>query len=238
MIEINLLPPEFRKKDRREIRLPQLPYARLLFGALAFLVFCEAVLLAFTVVERSRAGKLGGEYQRLEPEIKRMRALKEDTARAQARLKALGKLSARPFHWTHVLGALSSAMTGEVWLTEISLDAGGDAAGTQALRPAKARSAGAKDAGKGPAPESWKCALVIRGASAVAGQETGAIGRFIRSLKANEFLKKRVEDFELEKIDRRTVDKVTHFDFTVTGPLKTAWSGDPGDFPAAKEGGR
>jgi len=236
LIEINLLPPEFQKKPKRDFKLPDLPYLRI-FGyiALAFVVV-EALLFAGTLYGKGNLAQWEQRVKVLGPDFDRIKALKLEASRAEADLKTLNQMTVRSFYWTELLNSVSDSITEDVWLTYLGAerktiefdlpkkkdDNDGEEGSDKKEKKNKNAPTPRKRIKrvfvetKGHRIEDY---LMIRGSAPVSGQGTAAVGRFIQSLKDNKFVNQLVSDVKLDKIDR--INDGTLFTFTVVCRMKT-----------------
>jgi hypothetical protein len=230
VIEINLLPLEYRGgKVKRQLALPALPY-RKIFIALAVAAVAGEALLAVLVFQK-KAGLAGleAELERLDPDAKRIQAVKTETTRLQGHLRELEGLTTRDVSWTRLLNAVSEGMTDDVWLTQISLTVKREALevaqkSTKRVR----RTAGSKkerapsSRQKAADPRKIKYILVLNGTVDPRTDSTAAVGRFIKSLESSAVIQEYFSKVWLEKLDRIQMEDTEQFDFTVSCLFKPA----------------
>lgn len=253
MIEINLLPAEFRKKekkDKKDSKMPELPYLRMFIIFFIGLVAVEVLLFFFLLYQGQRSKELHMEAKHLAPDFERIKKIKLDTARTEAMQARLTELTTQPFHWTMLLAAISESVTEDIWLTSVETQKkivlfdmpkpkekkekkekgkAADAKGKEKSAPEeKPRQRAATRQAKGKRNEHM---LIIRGSAPATSEGTGSIGVFIQSLKDNELIKSIVTKAKLETIDRVIVDEEAGtelFNFSVTCLLKDPL-GEPND---------
>lgn len=229
MIEINLLPAQFRKKEKKEFKVPELPYRRIFVFFIIFLLVLEGFLFLQVVQQKSRLSEFRNEFKGLEPDIQRIRSIKSETSRLQARLRRLEGMYERPFYWTRLLNDISDSMTEGVWLTEISvqkkvqMETRGSSRGKRLRKSAIARGSREKGA-EGQTEEETEYLLVMRGFIVSTPEGTAPVGKFVQSLQANTDLREVVSDIWLEKINRADTEKAQLFEFNVSCFFKEEYS--------------
>lgn len=229
MIEINLLPPEHRKREKKEFKMPELPYKRLFILFLVALVVLEGSLFSIVVVKKNQSVSLRKELKMLLPEIERFKGIRSETNMLQGRLKEMNRMSERPFYWTHLLNALSDSMTEGVWLTRIRVERQlaqvGKKKQMRVRKTAKDRLA-KSESSQSQTDDGTKYILIVRGSVASVEQGTATIGKFIQTLQKNAFLDKIISEIWLEKIDRQVEKETQRFDFTVACMFKEEFKND------------
>lgn len=204
MIELNLLPVQFRKKKPNPLleRFPHLTKAPLQFisqfplrligmvGGGAFLGLYTLAVLGI-LVNQQRLNSLKREWERIKPERERVDQLAKEYAELEAVEKAVQSINDH-FSWSRKLQTLSNAMVRGVWLRELSL-------GERHREMAR--------------PE--KLLILIGTAASAKGDQTAVVGRFIRSLKENKEFFTDFVNVELESIKRRSIQSLDVMDFKV-----------------------
>lgn len=219
MIEINLVPAELRKKERRESALgagfsgvSRLSQVRLLVIFAASLVAVQAILFALQFSERFHLSRL--QKQSLESNRKRAEVdkVKGSLEAISGKVPSIDQIMSGRIKWARTLNALSDAVTPGVWLTGLSYDE--RALETAAQGAAGARSSPVLGAKKEPvqaATRATQAFLTLTGrAYGTSGDLTAIIGKFIKSLKAEKgfsstFANIAVEDIKGEKFEGQEV---------------------------------
>ena len=214
MIQLNLLPPEYRKK-KSSFTLEQLPGVhalplQLLSGlplqriylfvgggllALYTLAFLGVQINALTLK------RLETEWAQLSQEREKIKQMTQNYTELEATEKAVEKLH-HQFRWSQKLQQLSDSMVRGVWLRELSL---GEYHGEGVVLPGGAQS--------GNQPER---VLILTGtAASPKGDQTALVGRFIRSLNENKDFFADFKGVKLESIKRRTIQSLDVMDFKI-----------------------
>lgn len=201
MIQLNLLPPEYRKK-KSSFTLERFPLLNalplhLLSGlplqkiyisvgggllALYTLAFLGVQLNALTL---KRFEKQWGQLSQEREKVDRMT---REYAELEATEKAVERLH-HQFRWSQKLQQLSGSMVRGVWLRELSLE---------------------ERQGEGTP------ILILTGtAASPKGDQTALVGRFIRSLNDNKEFFTDFKEVKLESIKRRSIQTLDVMDFKV-----------------------
>lgn len=225
MIRINLLPPELKRK-RREIELPNisfLPVLSIFVGTLAAIYILAAL---FTVLEVNKLSRLEKRWDAIAPQQKEVDGVKRQILSLEQKIATIEEIiSWRPL-WAARLKALSDSMITGVWLRRIWLETKYETIDT--AKPQARQGKGAKPAGGQPAAETQKKTEVkttrimhIEGSVITSGgDETAAIGRFIRSLKSNEEFSGDFSEIETGSIQRGNLDDVELMNFELLAFFK------------------
>ena len=203
MIEINLIPEAYRKKEAIRLSLP-LPDRRLIVKVVGVVVSVQLLLAAFAVYQRFELGLLKRELVSLGEKTKEITQKKKDITVMKQQIKDMRSLTQRKFNWSSFLNALTRSMTKGVWLRGIEV--------TETML-----SKGAKDAKASPADKSGSGqkvkAMRFDGSVIAKGQETAAIGKYIKSLKDDPFMSSLFFDVELSGMNLRKVKEYDVYDF-------------------------
>lgn len=223
MIEINLLPQEYRKKEPRfkgfditQLNLQSIPIMHIIAGAVAVLVFAQATVMLLGVYGRAKVSRLTKEIAVLQPDKKTADSLKARAAENAKKIAVIDDLMFKRYSWAHKLNGLSDSMTPGIWLSEMSYDE----RQVEKYVPAPARQAQGKDAGE-PPPMVRQVArnriLVIAGYAAGAGdQGTALVGKFIKSLKEAADFNADFSDIVLDSIRSDKADGQDVMAFRIT----------------------
>ncbi|MEA3305397.1 MAG: hypothetical protein U9R52_01125 [Candidatus Omnitrophota bacterium] len=186
MIKINLLPEESKKK-RMKIEFPDIAFLPIIAGLLGIIVAVH-LLLGLTAALKTRTLKrLQSEWGNILPDKEKADELKLELAGMRSRIKAIEELIEGRFGWAKKLNDLSDAMLAGVWLNRLWLE-------EKAASRAKA--------------------LHLNGSVfAAGGDETAAVGKFIRSLEANKGFFYNFNDLETASIQRRKLKESEVMDF-------------------------
>ncbi|MBI2095829.1 MAG: PilN domain-containing protein [Candidatus Omnitrophica bacterium] len=228
MIEINLLPEDFRKKEPASAWLAGLPAVKTAKIAVAVFLVCQALLAVSVFALGLQAAWNGRLVARLGEANRETGVQKAGMKAMDARLKEIRSLTARNFYWTSLLDALSSSMTQGVWLRTLSVV--DEKPATQKTPAKAAKQTGKTDgkekkpAGKAPKPSKEtkpgagpekKRSLKLEGSVVGPGQETAFVGKFLKELKNNAFFAGVFSDIELSDMNQRKIKEVDVYDFTL-----------------------
>jgi len=123
MIEINLLPPEMRKK---KLELPEIPLMPVGVGILCVFVIGSLILGLAVHRKNSQLKILRREWEERIPLKKEADGFKAEIERLRRKSALLEDLSKRRFLWSVKLNSLSDLIPMGIWLTELSLDEMGE----------------------------------------------------------------------------------------------------------------
>ena len=191
MIEINLLPEGFRKKESVRLSMPEIPIKKTLL-IVSGVYFGAAVLLnAFMVTGRIQLSVAHGEIITMKERNQDILAHKKETEALKDRLGQAQAQSERKGLWSLLLNSISDSMTKGVWLTSFKM--------------VENQEAPVKHKGLKP-PASGKVRyLELQGCVIAQGQETAYIGKFIKSLKENVRLGEFFEQVELSGMNQKRI---------------------------------
>ncbi len=197
MIEINLLPPELKKKpspfsgfDLKSIDISNIPILKIAAGIGALVVALQVALIIIAVISGIQLSSATNKYNSLQSEKKEADMLKAKAAGFNKRAGAIDELMVKRFSWARKMNLLSDSVTPGVWLSEVFYDE----------RPSPGKAKGATSG-----------SLVIAGyVSSVGEQGTAVIGKFIQSLQENKEFYKDISSVDLvstksDRIDNQDV---------------------------------
>lgn len=172
MIEINLIPPELKKKpsqfsniDLSGFDITNIPVFKISAGIGVALVIIQIMVIASGMLLNSQLVSAAKRYSSILPEKKEADALKAKVADINSRAKAIDDLVVKRFSWARELDMLNDSVTAGIWLSEVSYDEIPSNDGRKANMPG---------------------ALVINGYASGVGEKGAAmIGKFIKSMQDN-----------------------------------------------------
>jgi hypothetical protein len=124
MIEINLLPNEFKIKGKSTANLPYLQIAAIL--CVVFILATAFLYLDFYKVKSSMR-KIDIEWKKIQPEFKKLSKLQMDLdGNVKVEEAFMEKFVTTQKPLTHILIWLSEALPSSAWLSEVKLDRTGD----------------------------------------------------------------------------------------------------------------
>lgn len=148
MIEINLLPSQRRKKVGAGIRLPDVgDLVRsvrdpLLVGAVGSWVLVLAAIGFVFFTQQARMSRLQNEFDAVESEARRFRALMAQKRRAErlrdsllAELQSIRQIDADRYVWPHIMEEVTKALPDFTWLVGIDFMPAPPAEGDTLMEP-------------------------------------------------------------------------------------------------------
>ncbi len=206
MIEVNLLPPEHRRKERTRLSLPtDLPAGKIVLAALGAIFAVQLLVSGYAFFQTSRLSQVSSEIEKLKTENKDITAQKNEIAAMKARAREVESLSVRPFFWSSMLNAVSDSVSKGIWLNSLTMAEG----------PAP-EAVGASQGGEAATVRY----LRIEGSAVGQGDETASIGRFITELKQNPLLAELFDDVRLSNINQKKIREFDVYDFMLVCVLK------------------
>lgn len=122
MIEIDLLPPELRRKKR--LSLPQISNKKMLFTLFWSLLLFHLLLVSFNAINIKRLNSLKKTWQQLSSQKEEISQLKEQLRQINTKIPLIEQLIKDRIIWSKKLNQLSDLMVSGVWLNELSLEKG------------------------------------------------------------------------------------------------------------------
>lgn len=123
MIEINLLPPERRKKT---LELPKFPLLPVGMGILGILVTVNFTLGLMVGRRNAQIKRLTEEWELNLPLKQQADAISSTINELRTKKEVMDSLIGRRFLWSKKLNLLSDLIPRGIWLTRLSLDEKGD----------------------------------------------------------------------------------------------------------------
>ena len=205
MIEINLLPEELKKK-RRKIELPDIAFLPIIAGLLGIIIVTHLSLgLAVTLKARTLK-RLQAKWEEILPDKEKADELKYELTAMRDKIEAIEELVEGRLSWAKKLSDLSDAMIAGVWLSRLWLE--------KKVILQDVEVGGDKESS---APEFRKTiieSLHLNGSVFTAGgEETAAVGKFIRSLKVNRGFFYDFKEIETASIQRTKLEESEVMDF-------------------------
>ncbi len=122
MIEINLLPDKYKK---REIQLPdlgELKIVPIIIGVVGFLVSLYLILTIISTVKSKTLNKLNTEWQSISVQQQEAAKLKGEKEKLEKKADLIDSLIANRLLWSKKLNQLSDLMIDGIWLESLILD--------------------------------------------------------------------------------------------------------------------
>ncbi|MBM3253523.1 MAG: PilN domain-containing protein [Candidatus Omnitrophica bacterium] len=206
MIEINLLPEEYRKRKKKKIIV--LPKGLGFFIGLWFfgLFIMFGLLLNITVESKNaKVEKLEKEWALLQPKKTQLETLKTEASTLEGELNLFRRVLYKRFYWSEKLNKISDNILDGVWLNSLSIGTGEENVGMVSAE----------------LPRNAVHSLTISGSvfSRVAGEED-SISQFIKSLKEDKEFSKDFKDIELKSVQTKKIADKEVKDFVIILSLK------------------
>jgi len=193
MIEINLLPENLRKENKKyKINIPTIPKKKLFkifFAVAGLLIFIHVFLTTVLVVKKVRLSGLTKQWEDIRPIKEEIDLLKKDMNFAEDKVRTIERLTTgTKIIWSEKLNIISNVIPDGVWLRRVFIS-GYD--------------------------------FEIEG-SAVSkrGEEMIVVGKFANNLKKNNRFYCDFEDIEIGSIKRRKIGSIEIVDFVIRASLK------------------
>lgn len=185
MIELNLLPKELRKKEKKP--LPKIKIVPIAIGVAATLVSVHLIFVAVVFAKSMTLKHLKSKWQEMQPLKTKTETMYAEIADLDKRMTAIRKIARPQLDWVRMLSGLNQAVTPSVWLFEFKPVAG----------------KGAQQNITSGTPATY---LQISGYALGGSQQgTASVAKFINSLKKTQDFYVYFDDVELEMINSRTI---------------------------------
>ena len=187
MIEINLLPYQYRK---RKIQLPDLGKFKILpltIGAAAFLIALYILLSTVSIVKSNTLKGLNSQWQSLATERQEADKLKRELRRLEKKKEIIDNLTVARLLWAKKLNQLSDLMIDGIWFESLSLG-----------------------------ERKQKKALILKGnVVSRKKEETALIGKFMQKLREDKNFSSDFSDIELDSIKRKLIGETEVMEFNL-----------------------
>lgn len=208
MIQINLLPPDLRRKETPKIVLPDIPIKKTLLVIVGIVLGVQILLSLAAGVLAFQSGATKAAIEKISGEVAETRRIKEASVGALNKLKDIRILTSKKFYWASLLNALTDSMTKGVWLRTLSLEENI----VEAPKPdAKKNSKGSVK--KSDMVQIRSVTLKLEGSVYAGGQETAFIGKFVKALKENSYFNDLFFNIDLSNISQRKISDYDVYDF-------------------------
>ncbi|MFH0839363.1 MAG: hypothetical protein V1893_04165 [Candidatus Omnitrophota bacterium] len=206
MIEINLLPEEYKKIKKTRILV--LPKGIKFFISLWFfgLFLMLGLFLTITIEAKIvRLGKINKEWSLLQSKNKELEALKSQAVQLENEITAYKKIFTRSFFWSEKLNSISGNLVDGIWFTSLHIGSGGAPASQISTLPSK----------------SVIRSMVISGSVfSIADTGIDSLNQFIGNLKRDEEFSRDFKTIELTSVQSKKIADKEVQDFTVVLSLK------------------
>lgn len=207
MIEINLLPPQLRKKRKasnlvsRSINLPRETIIALAGGFLFLLLFVHAVMQFIVAIKFVQIKRYEKHLERIAPDKTTADRVIQDLRVLQSKVKSIeGIAGQRKVIWAQKLNAISNAAPRGVWLTRLTFQDG---------------------------------VLILQGSAVSKSKnEMSNVHAFTSNFKGDKNFTNNLSNIELGLIKTRKVNATQIADFTITADVD---QGKPENLPPGKK---
>jgi len=186
MIEINLLPPEARKKEQN-FKLPIPKETLVLFGGavIVLLVLIHLLLMGALAAKKVKYLGLNMEWQKILPEKTKIDTLKSDQKEITEKIKSIDKLTKKGrMSWARKLNIISDVLPQGVWVRLINF--------------------------------SGKSLTIEGSSVSLRGEEVILVNKFASALKNNADFYSDFKNLEVGSIKRRQIKNIEVADFILT----------------------
>lgn len=203
MIEIDLLPKELRKK---KMDLPDISFLYIIASFVGIIIVIHLLLSLSINVKTKSLKRLQNRWQVILPEKETADKLKCELTTMRNRIDGIDNLIQSRINWAKKLSDLSDAMIPAVWLNKMWLEK------KVILQKAEVKK-GEETANTEPQSITVKTLHLNGSVIATGGEETAAIGKFIRSLKNNQGFFSDFSEIESVSIQRSRLKDIEVMDF-------------------------
>jgi len=124
MIELNLLPKEFRKKKKKHFgKMPNLPFLPLAAGLIAVFISLNFVLVFFEINRKNSLNELNEKWDSMRPEREKTEKLTNEIASLEKRVAATRKIAEPDLKLVKLLEGLNKAVNPNIWIQKMDLKA-------------------------------------------------------------------------------------------------------------------
>jgi Tfp pilus assembly protein PilN len=188
MIEINLLPEEFRKKKpdpafSLDIEAEKLKFL-IIGGAAGILILIIVTLFLGSFIRSAQINGLMAKEKKFSDRISKVESVNKETAVLKAKMAALDQLTKRKFLWAEKLNQLSDLVLPGIWFTRVYTDS--------------------------------ENRLIIEGSVISKSEEAMAsVGKFMKNLKDSQQFYGDFKEMKLESVQRKNKEERDMVDFKI-----------------------
>lgn len=224
MIEINLLPEEFRKKQERfkkinisKINVQNIQILNIAACVFGILITIQVILFFIGIYSKSMLTSLEARYKEIFPKKKEALTLKAQVETINKKISAINELMVKRFSWAKKLNDLSDTVTAGIWLTELSYN---EKLAEKTKDTPEIKLPKEKNQALPLKPVTEKILLkylVISGFASSMGEEgTALVGKFIKGLKENDSFYSDFSEIELGVIKSDRIEEQEVMNFKIT----------------------
>jgi len=225
MIEINLLPQEYRKKEPRfkgvdlsQLNLQNIPVMYIVAVVVGFLLIAQCGLFILSLYGKAQVSILTKKYELIRPQKQKFDELQAKSSSTKKKISAIDELMVKRLSWAAKLNDLSDSMTPGIWLTNLSYD-------EKVTERSIPRVSVKNSAGLALPPPIKQTTisrdLTLSGYAAGAGEQGAAlVGKLIKSMKESPKLSEDFSDIILGSIKSEKVEDQDVMNFKITCMFK------------------
>ncbi len=203
MIEINLIPEADRTQIVKQNGAKDIPWNLILLSLNGILLTILLLVTAVNVGRIIRLKALSTRLNGLAPEQQKILAVQQKIKQLKSTNAMFSTVTGQGFLWSKTLNRLSDLLVPGIWFRQIS---------------SKKKEKPGSDSSK---PKEYYRLLTINGTVVAVNQdEMSVIGKFIREVKDDPYLKKNFDNVELESVFRKKISDVEVMDFILVCNLK------------------
>ncbi len=125
MIELNLLPQEFRKTKKKHFgKMPNLPFLPIAAGLIAVFISLNFVLIFFEIHKKKSLNVLNKKWESMRPEREKTEKLTSEILSLEKRVAATRKIAEPDLKLVELLEGLSAAVNPNIWIQKMNLKSG------------------------------------------------------------------------------------------------------------------
>jgi Tfp pilus assembly protein PilN len=190
MIEINLLPPELRKKEPKfKIAIPKETLYLFSGAIIFFLVLIHIILMVSLSIRKAKYANLKKQWQKILPEKKKIDILKQEHKNISNKIKSINRLTKKGrINWAKKLNIISDILPDGVWLRRIDFSEGE--------------------------------LIIEGSSVSLKGEEVMLVNKFTSALKNNNDFYSDFKDLDIDSIKRRQIKNIEVADFILTAKLR------------------
>ncbi len=195
MIEINLVPPQLRKRQKKNFsatgifNLPQEIVFALIGGVIAFLIVIHVLLQLNIFLKVIQHSALKAQWAKTQPEKQQVDVVLNELRSSQNKINAINKVTtSKRLLWAQKFNEISESLPRGMWLNRLSLESN---------------------------------VFMIEGSAfSKIGNEMTTVGDFLTTLKNSKAFMEGLENIDVGSIQRRQIKSVDISDFYITIRIK------------------
>ena len=195
MLEINVAPPQLRKKRKRGasamgvFKIPKEAIIGLVGGLFVLLILAHLVLQGIIFVKFAQHTSIKKQWEEILPEKKEVDVILNELRMLQNKVGAIEKVTTgKRIFWASKLNDISDSLPRGIWLRKLSLDE--------------------------------KVLIIDGSAYSKLGDEMISVGNFVTNLKDKESFLKGLENIEVGSIQRGKIRNIDIANFIITIKVK------------------